>query len=43
MITKENLDQLFEWGSSVEFPLKYLLSSQVGEKILMETIGEDIG
>ena len=29
MITKENLDQLFEWGSS--------------EKILMETIGEDIG
>ena len=22
MITKDDLDQLFEWGSSVEFPLK---------------------
>ena len=22
MITKEDLDQLYEWGSSVEFPLK---------------------
>ena len=22
MITKDDLDQLYEWGSSVEFPLK---------------------